>query len=295
VQVYDPTDSSGVQGVSITWATQAPSAVDGHPLNATTVTDNFGIAKTLWVLRDDQGNPIPPSNIAKRMFATASVGQVEFQASVSPGRVCSVGQKDTTSVAVGTILADSIRVLDCNGFPVPSAIVTNVASAGGTVSASTDTTDQNGVARLTWTTSGTLGVQTMTATACKKADPYNNTIGVPDPTFCASMGRQQTVVAGAANSVILSGANPASPQAAGSIVPITVIVRDAYGNLVSGQTVTFAASNSGTTPGTVSSASVTTGSGGTASIVWTLGNSGTNTLSVTAGAAAPLTVTVTVP
>ncbi len=293
VQVYDPTDSSGVQGVSITWATQAPSGVDGHPLNATTVTDNFGYAKTLWVLRDDAGNAIPPSNIAKRMFATASVGQVEFQASVSPGRVCSVGQKDTTSVAVATILADSIRVLDCNGFPVPGAIVTNVASAGGTVSASTDTTDQNGVARLTWTTSGTPGVQTMTATACKKADPYNVDVG--DPTFCASMGRQQTVVAGAANSVVLSGGNPASPQAAGSIVPITVIVRDSYGNLVAGQTVTFVASNTGTTLGTVSSASITTGAGGTAGINWTLGNTGTNTLSVTAGAAAPLAVTVTVP
>ena len=293
VQVYDPTNNIGVQGISVTWATQAPSTVDGHPLNATSVTDNFGFAKTLWVLRADDGAAIPPSNVAKRMFAMASVGQVEFQASVTPGSICSVTQNSSSgSPGVGSSLADTATVKDCNGFPVPGALVT-FSVGSGSVTPVSATTNSVGQAFTTWTLGTTAPtVQTLNATASAKAVPYN---AGGDPTFSATSSRSVTVVAGAANSVVLSGASPATPQAAGNQVPITVIVRDAFNNLVSGQAVSFVATNSGTTPGTVSSASVTTGAGGTASIVWTLGNTGSNKLTATAGGAAPLTVTVAVP
>jgi adhesin/invasin len=296
VQVYDPTDTSGnsgVQGVSVTWATQATSHIDGHPNNATTVTDNFGFAKTTWILRGDDGGAITISNIAKRMFATTTVGQVEFQASVYPGRMCSVSQNPgATSPSVGAALVDSVLVLDCNGFPVSGAAVTFVVLGGGSAFPLSTTTRPDGYAFTTWTLGTVAGGQSLSATASANAFPYN---AAGDPLFSVSNTRSASVVAGPANIVVLSGGNPASPQAAGSIVPITVIVRDANGNLVSGQTVTFAATNTGTTPGAVSSASVTTGAGGTAGVNWTLGNTGTNSLSVTAGAAAPLMVTVTVP
>jgi adhesin/invasin len=282
VQVYDPTDSSGVQGVSITWATQATSATDGHPNNATSVTDNFGFAKTTWVLRGDDGSAIPPSNIAKRMFATASIGQVEFQASVYPV---------SASVAVGTILSDTVTVVDCNGYPVPGASVALTLGAGsGTVSASPVITNSAGQAFTTWVlgTNAAFTVQTLTATASGKAYPYNSG---GDPTFSASNQRAVSVVAGAANSVALVGAAPAASQPYSTPNPITVIVKDQYNNVVSGQAVSFTASGGGPTPGTASPASATTNAGGTVSAVWTLGSDPANvltyvnTLTITAGAA----------
>jgi adhesin/invasin len=293
VQVYDPTDSSGVQGITVTWATQASSTTDGHPNNASTVTDNFGFAKTTWVLRSDGGAAVlAPDNIAKRMFATATMGQVEFQASVTPGRICKVSQNSSAaSQGVGTILSDTVTVTDCNGYPVPGASVVLVPGAGsGSVSASPVITNSAGQAFITWTlgTNAAFSVQTLTATASGKADPYN-TGG--DPTFTASNQRAVSVVAGSANSVTATTPVPAASQTYGSSNPITVIVKDQYNNVVSGQVVSFTASGGGSTAGTASPASATTNSGGTVSAVWTLGtDSGgvgtfTNTLTITAGAA----------
>lgn len=290
VQVYDPTDSSGVQGVSITWATQATSATDGHPTNSTTVTDNKGFAKTVWVLRGDDGTAIPPSNVAKRMFATASIGQVEFQAHVTPGHVCS----DTlNSVAanpvVGSTVAMSATVLDCNGYPVPGATVNFAASAGsGSVNPASATTNNAGQAFTSWTLGTSLAttVQTMTATVvAQPVAPYPLVVNVGSQ-------RVVSVVAGAPNSVTVVGSPPASAPASTPIL-ITVIVKDQFGNVVAGQTVGFAAAGGGPPPGTVSSASGTTNSGGTASVLWTMGGTaGTNTLIVTAGGAF-ITVTIT--
>jgi protocatechuate 3,4-dioxygenase beta subunit len=293
VQVYDPTDSSGVQGITVTWATQASSTTDGHPNNASTVTDNFGFAKTTWVLRSDQGAAIlAPDNIAKRMFATATMGQVEFQASVTPGRICKVSQNSSaTSQAVGTILSDTITVTDCNGYPVPGASVVLVPGAGsGTVSASPVITNSAGQAFITWTlgTSTAFSVQTLTATASGKADPYN---AGGDPTFSASNQRAVSVVAGAANSVAVVGAAPPpGPLPYGTVISVTVVVKDQYLNVVSGQPVTFAAAGGGATAGTASPASATTSAGGTVTVTWTLGtdpsgNPFSNTLTITAGAA----------
>jgi protocatechuate 3,4-dioxygenase beta subunit len=290
VQVYDPTDSSGVQGVSITWATQATSATDGHSNNSTTVTDNKGFAKTVWVLRGDDGTAIPPSNVAKRMFATASIGQVEFQAHVTPGHACS----DTlNSVAanpvVGSTVAMSATVLDCNGYPVPGAVVNFVAAAGsGNVSPASAVTNNAGQAFTSWTLGTSLATTVQTMTATVVSQPVNPYVIAGFP----SSQRVVSVVAGAANSVTVVGSPPATAPA-GTPVLITVIVRDVYGNVVAGQTVGFAAAGGGPPPGSVSSASGTTNSGGTASVLWTMGGTpGTNTLIVTAGGAF-ITVTIT--
>jgi adhesin/invasin len=287
VQVYDPTDSSGVQGVSVTWAPQVSG--DGLPVNASTVTDNFGYAKTNWVLRDGTGNAIPPSNIAKRMIATASIGQVEFQASVYPGRICSVSQNSiSTSPPVGSGLADTVTVHDCNGFAVAGATVTLVASGGGSASPASTTTNTAGQAFTTWTLGTVPGVQTLSATASAKAYPYN---AGGDPTFSASNSRLVSVVAGAANTITVA-AHPGS-AVAGTAVTITVTVTDTYGNVVPGQSVSFAASGGGTPAGAVSSATGTTDSSGSAGVVWTLGGTpGSNTLTVTAGSKV-ITVTIT--
>jgi hypothetical protein len=292
VQVYDPTGGAflGVAGKAVTWRTLAGDLIDGLAVNSVVTTDNNGRAKNRWVLRGGTGLAIQPTGIAKRMVATAAgTGEVEFQARVFPGRICGVSHNSSAgSPAVGTSLSDTASVTDCNGFAVPGAAVVFTVSSGSVVSPAT--TNSNGQAFTTWTLGTVPGVQSLSATASAKADPYN---AGGDPTYSASNSRAVTVVAGAPNTVVLSGANPASPQAAGTAVPITVIVRDTYNNLVSGAVVSFAASG-GATAGAVSSASSTTGSGGTASVVWTLGGTGVNTLTITSGSAVA-TVSVTVP
>ena len=67
-------------------------------------------------------------------------------------------------------------------------------------------------------------------------------------------------------------------------------MKDQYGNVVSGQVVSFTATGGGTTAGTASPASATTNAGGTVSAVWTIGTDPgagpfSNTLTITAGAA----------
>jgi hypothetical protein len=226
------------------------------------------------------------------MFATATMGQVEFQASVTPGRICKVSQNSSGgSQAVGTILSDTVTVVDCNGYPVPGASVALVPGAGsGSVSASPVITNSAGQAFITWTlgTSTAFSVQTLTATASGKADPYNAGL---DPTFSASNQRAVSVVAGAANSIAAITPVPAASQTYSSSNPITVVVKDQYGNVVSGQVVSFTASGGGATAGTASPSSATTDAGGIASAVWTLGTNApgvgsfTNTITITAGAA----------
>jgi protocatechuate 3,4-dioxygenase beta subunit len=227
------------------------------------------------------------------MFATATnpvssavVGQVEFQAKVTPGRTCSVSQNTiSSSPAVGTSLSDTVTVLDCNGYPVPGASITLTLGAGsGTAVPSSLTTNSAGQAFSTWTLGTSTGTTVHTLTATVTAQPTN-----PYPMagpFPAST-RAVSVVAGSASGVTVQGSPPAH-LAFGAATTITVLVTDSFGNAVPGQPVAFAASGGGTTIGTVSTASGTTNSGGTTSVLWTMGSGPgpvTNTLSITAGAA----------
>ena len=276
VQVYDPSDSSGVQGVSVTWAPL--TAADGRVINATTVTDNQGFAKTLWSLLQAAGGPIQPSNIAKRMIATASIGQVEFQAKVNPGRICQVLQDAVVgNQTVGTSVSATATVLDCNGFAVPNASVVFTASASGSAAPSPVITNLAGQATTTWKLTGPLGQQTLTATASGKADPYN---AVSDPIYSASSVKSANTVPVAPASVTVTNSPPAHDPV-GFAQTIVVQVKDASGNPIAGQTVTFAVTAGG---GSVLPTSANTDVAGNVSVVWTLGAvAGTNTLTATAG------------
>jgi adhesin/invasin len=291
VQVYDPTGGAflGVAGKSVTWRVLAGDAVDGLAVNSVVTTDNNGRAKNRWVLRGGTGVPIVPSSIAKRMVATSlGIGEVEFQARVYPGSICAVSLSVGGNPVVGTSVASTAAVSDCNSYPVPGATVAFSVSAGS-VAPTPVIANSSGLALTTWTFGTVPGVQTLSATASGKATPYN---AVGDLTYSAAAATAQQVVAGAPTLITLTS-TPSSPQASGTAVPITVTVTDVYGNPVSAQSVTFAVSG-GLTAGSVSSASSTTGIAGTASVIWTLGGTGVNTLSITAGGAFKA-VSVTVP
>ena len=276
VQVYDPSDSSGVQGVSVTWAPL--TAADGRVINATTVTDNKGFAKTLWSLLQAAGGPIQPSNIAKRMIATASIGQVEFQAKVNPGRICQVLQDAVVgNQTVGSSISATATVLDCNGFPVPNASVSFTASGGGSAAPSPVISNLAGQATTTWRLTGPVGQQSLTATASGKADPYN---AASDPIFSASSVKFANTVPVAPASVTVTNSPPAHDPV-GFAQTIVVQVKDASGNPIAGQTVTFAVTAGG---GSVAPPSANTDAAGNVTVVWTLGAvAATNTLTATAG------------
>lgn len=299
VQVYDPTGGLflGVAGQTVGWSTLAGAEMDGLPVNSVVVTDNNGRAKNRWVLRTPGGLGIPPQNIAKRMKARAAmpdgtpIGEVEFQARVHPGSLCSVSQNSSpTKPAVGTSVADTATVKDCNGFVVPNAAVTFTVQApgSGSVSPSSTTTNSNGQAITTWTVdtlTTPLGpaLRTLSALASGKAVPY---AAAGDPTYSATGLRVETLVAGAPATPLTVTGVPAVVTVSTSYT-VTVTVKDRYNNVVPTQTVNFVASGGGVapaTPGSVSSASGTTGIDGTVSVVWTTGSAAvSNTLTITAG------------
>jgi hypothetical protein len=126
VQVYDPSDSTGVQGVAVTWNVVTVSG--GSAVNSVVNTDNFGFAKTTWSLVGAH-----PSDIAHRMVASAaSVGQVEFQAHVFPGNGVGVSVSSPPPPdSAGTGSTFIVTVTDVGGNPIPGALVTHTAIVGG--------------------------------------------------------------------------------------------------------------------------------------------------------------------
>lgn len=275
VQVYDPSDSSGVQGVAVTWAPLTATRTDGHAINATTVTDNKGFAKTLWVLLGDTSGAIPPSNIAKRMIATASMGQVEFQAQVMPGAICSVVQSTGSGpTLINAGISVSATVRDCNGYPVPGASVTFNPSAGSVGTVTPPLSNASGQVFTTWTLGSTTGVQTLTALASDQVNPYLTPSGAT-----SVLSVSATVLPPAS---VTATNPPPSPSPVSAVDSVTFHVTDATGAPVVGQLVTFAVTAG---VGTVAPGSGLTNGSGDVIVVWTLGpgHATVNTLTATAG------------
>ena len=193
VQVYDPNDTSvpfrGVQGVTISWATQAGDANDGLPVNSTATTDSAGYAWNVWVLRTNGGIAIPYSSVSKRMIATAAnVGQVEFQSRVFAGRWVA----PSVSLAPVNLHADSsnniaIKLTDANGQTVTGAqIDLSVSGATGSVAPPTAFTNSDGTVAGAWKFDHTAGAQTLTIkVTTSRTGPYvENRSG----TFAAAYG-----------------------------------------------------------------------------------------------------------
>ena len=77
----------------------------------------------------------------------------------------------TQVVDAGTVAAGPfVIVAEKEGFARVSGAIVNFTVTGGTLSASADTTDGTGMARVTWTLSVTPGVSTVTATSSSVPD-----------------------------------------------------------------------------------------------------------------------------
>lgn len=170
----------------------------------------------------------------------------------------------------------TVTARDAGGFAVVGATVTlSVSGSGNTVTQPAGPADGSGVA--TGSLSSTLaGNKTVTATA-------NGVTITQKPVVAVTAGPVSA-------SVSTVSAVPASIVAGSGTSTITVIVKDAFGNPVSGSTVALAATGSGNT---LTQPSAPSGSNGVAS--GSLGSTvtGTKTVSATAGGLA-LTQTASV-
>jgi adhesin/invasin len=174
-QVYDPSTNTGVQGVTVTWATQANDGVDGRSVNSVVTTDNLGKAKTVWVLRSNAGAAIPPSSIAKRMVATAAgIGDVEFRAVVFAGKATRLSLSTPAILKKDSTTSVTLTVTDVNGNVISGASVTwtfagNVAS----LNPASTTTGSDGTSTVVVRWTNAQGSADVTATVTTSATgPY---------------------------------------------------------------------------------------------------------------------------
>ncbi len=212
----------------------------------------------------------------------ATSGTITLSAGVAASITMNAGNNQTATVNSGVSVAPSVLVRDASSNPVSGVSVTfAAATGGGSVSGSPATTNASGIATVgSWTLGTAAGSNTLTAASAGLS-------GSP-VTFSATgvAGSAQTVIAQSSTSQagrvgILAGAAP------------SVLVRDAFNNPVSGQSVTFAVTAGG---GSVSGGSATTDGLGLATVTgWTLGKTVVgNTVTATVGALPVVTFDATV-
>jgi len=169
-----------------------------------------------------------------------------------------------------------VRVIAADGLGVAGVTVNFAAPTGGSVGASSVTTDAQGQASTTMTLGGALGPQSFAAVA------VGFSVSIP-----------ATATAGDAGSIVAvsgSGQQDTVRRALGA--PFVVRVTDSFGNALSGVTVSWTRT-AGT--GTLASATSSTNANGQASMTYTLGATpGQETISASVtGVATPATFTAT--
>ena len=287
VKVYDPVTGLGVQGIPISWATQAPTSSDGFAINSVDTTDNTGLAKNRWALRSSaDGAAIPSSAVAKRMVATATgIGQVEFKAHVYPGALRTI----TTNVTSSTTMVAGNAVTWCaTGKDVTGNIIDSVsfvfAGSGGGSSVSSTVLSIYGAATCVASTITAAGSWGFSVSGTAQVRPYAQSNAV------AAVSSGSVVVSPAAAATMTKAAGDAQSAKVSTALPtpLKVLVKDSFGNVVPGQAVSFAVVggggllSAGGTP--AATATATTGADGTASVTLILGAAaGTNTVVATAG------------
>lgn len=146
----------------------------------------------------------------------------------------------------------SARVLDQNGFALPGVLVTwTVITGGGKLDSATSLTDASGIARVNWTLGTTAGSQAV------EASTNPGLVVRFEVNASPSSPAQLEMNSGNAQVVAVGGLS----------APLTVRVLDAFGNPVSGVSITW-----GTTGGMLSATSTVTGDDGMASVTLSVGN-----------------------
>ncbi|HVP75814.1 MAG TPA: Ig-like domain-containing protein, partial [Gaiellaceae bacterium] len=271
------TDQYGnpVSAVSVTFAVASGG---GSITGAVQATDSNGLASVgSWKLGTAAG-----SNTLTATSTGLTGSPITFHATGVAGSAGSMaanagdGQTATVNTAVAT--DPSVLVTDALGNPVSGVSVTfAVASGGGSVTGAHATTGADGIATVgSWTVGTAAGTNTLTADAT----------GLPTVTFTADG------VAGAAANLDANAGDSQSATVNTNVTAPSVIATDAYGNPVSGVTVTFAVASGG---GSATGTTRVTGSNGIATVgSWKLGTAaGANSLTADATGLSTVTFNAT--
>jgi hypothetical protein len=221
-----------VEGATVNWSVvSGPATVSP----TTTVTSTNGRAAARLTLGNTPGQVILAANVA-------GLPEVRFNVTSNadvPATVTIVGGNNQ-SAPVGTSLPlpQTVSVADRFGNLLTGANVAwTVTSGGGSVTPTTSTTDATGRTGTSWRLGNSAGTQTVTAS-----------VGTASATFTA------TAQGGAVTSITLSPATATLQP--GNTQQITVVLRDQFGNVVTGRTPAFTSSD--TLVATVSSAGLVT-------------------------------------
>jgi hypothetical protein len=201
----------------------------------------------------------------------ATIGTVVGQANVTVTQVPRSlfkfdGDQQIASVGAALGVPLIVRVLDSMAAAVPGVTVTFAATTGGgSVGSPTTVSDAQGLVSSTWTMGLTTGTQTATASATS----------VPSLVFNA------TALAASPDTIIKTSTDGQTVPAGTPILPApAVLVRDRFGNPVSGVLVTFLVTAGG---GQVTGANQITSGSGIATVgSWIVGVSGAQELTATA-------------
>lgn len=218
-------------------------------------TNSSGLASSTLTL----GTALGISNVEATINGTTT--SVSFTAEATPGQPASLTIDDgnnQTGTAGSPLPAElAVIVKDGYGNLVPNILInwSNILGTG-LLSASSSTTDTNGVAKVNYTLGATAGLNQVTATVDNQA-MLNVTLSA---TGVAGSATQIQIVSGDEQNSYIS-----------TDLTLVVKVMDANDNLIQGQTVYWSAPE-----GTFASSQTTTNSGavdpGQSSNVFTLGN-----------------------
>ena len=245
--IVNVTDSLGnpLADIPVTWL-----ALDGgKALRLAERTDSLGQTRGTWVLGPKAGR----QQLRVQVGDARGVAPLTLNANAEPGApyalVVAGGAGQTANVGTALKLPVAVRVVDRHGNRIRGQRVV-LRPESGTVPDSTLSTDSLGQVSARWTLGRTAGSQKLRM----RVEGVDSAL----------------VVAASANplgpaSLSFAGV-PSEGTAFHALPPVRVILKDAYGNPLAGQSVGFTA-----TVGKVDPARVKTDAKGVASTRWTLG------------------------
>jgi trimeric autotransporter adhesin len=253
--INTPSSTSLAGGATIQLVATAKDQ-NGNVMNATVT----------WSSSDATHATVSPSGLVQGLLAgtasiTAAAGSVvspPVSLTIIPGPAAKIArQRDVaTGIVVATSDSIAVRITDGGGNPVAgTAVLFGVTTGGGTLSVASSTSGTDGVAGVRWTLGTIAGAQAVTATA-------GSLSGSP-------LAFNAVAVAGPAATMTKISTDPASVPVFWDFDSLKVKVQDQFGNPKSGEIVNFAVTQGG---GSVSPATVTTGSDGLAASAWTMGS-----------------------
>jgi hypothetical protein len=287
VQVANPYNGAGVNGMTVTFSAKSGTFSPASGVSMTNSSGISGIVSTTYTFPKTAG--------AVTITATLAGGaSVTFTETAVPGPATKLVNFSGTgqSGQAGSILPKQleIKVEDASSNVVAGVPVTFVDKSGlGILSSTSVTSNASGLAVVSYQLPNTAGAYKITASAV---------LGNPPKTVSATFAETSTGDAPASVSVV-SGNNQTAAVNTALSQPLVVQVNDQGGNPIAGVSVVFSAPS-----GTFTGSPATTNSSGQATVNYTTGTSAgvvtitasvdkLNTqMSVAITAGAPSTVTI---